>query len=390
MLEVASIAGCVPAPLPSDLITSALSRLGRPSVRRYFSRLYPLALPQLFMQRIAGHGLPTDDSYPLFSTFLQVTQSRRTPDINTFLSFLNGGEEEGEGLEDVLQVFSTQTRLVRNLTATRESPSRRGLRGLLGFLRFARELDELLVRSAEHRILQSAFWHYHGYWFQQLGLQLAGVLATTIESYRDQVGEPTSERERVLIEKTHADMDVAHLALQRLCSGVYSAALDTRLYIALPQADVVRAVATISPSIVSARGIPALVDISPFLIPADSRIRGEIQIAAQSDARVLLSGESGIGEEVIARTIHKLSRRRSAPFVVVNCAGLPETLLESELFGHVKGSFTGAYRDKPGKLEMAHNGTVFMDEVGEMTLRMQGLLLRFFENGHVQRVGSDR
>ena len=77
------------------------------------------------------------------------------------------------------------------------------------------------------------------------------------------------------------------------------------------------------------------------------------------------------------------------PFAPVNCAGLPETLLESELFGHVKGSFTGAYRDKPGKLETAHMGTVFLDEVGEMTLRMQGLLLRFLETGELQKVGAD-
>ena len=77
------------------------------------------------------------------------------------------------------------------------------------------------------------------------------------------------------------------------------------------------------------------------------------------------------------------------PFAPVNCAGLPETLLESELFGHVKGSFTGAYRDKPGKLETAHMGTIFLDEVGEMTLRMQGLLLRFLETGELQKVGAD-
>jgi transcriptional regulator with PAS, ATPase and Fis domain len=81
--------------------------------------------------------------------------------------------------------------------------------------------------------------------------------------------------------------------------------------------------------------------------------------------------------------------RAAHVFAPVNCAGLPETLLESELFGHVKGSFTGAYRDKPGKLESAHMGTIFLDEVGEMTLRMQGLLLRFLETGELQKVGAD-
>ena len=82
-------------------------------------------------------------------------------------------------------------------------------------------------------------------------------------------------------------------------------------------------------------------------------------------------------------------RARRASFIAVNCAGLTETLLESELFGHVKGSFTGAYRDKPGKLQLAHRGTLFLDEVGEMSLRMQALLLRFLENGEIQSVGAD-
>jgi transcriptional regulator with PAS, ATPase and Fis domain len=111
--------------------------------------------------------------------------------------------------------------------------------------------------------------------------------------------------------------------------------------------------------------------------------------SAAGDAKVLVTGESGVGKDVIARHIHVNSRRARGPFIAVNCAGLTETLLESELFGHVKGSFTGAYRDKPGKLESAHMGTVFLDEIGEMTLRMQGLLLRFLETGEVQRVGAD-
>jgi len=124
--------------------------------------------------------------------------------------------------------------------------------------------------------------------------------------------------------------------------------------------------------------------------PAIAELKAEIERIARSDAKVLITGESGSGKEIVARAICAASARASLPFVPVNCAGIPETLLESELFGHVRGSFTGAYRDKPGKLEMAKNGTIFMDEIGEMTLRMQGLLLRFLETGEIQKVGAER
>jgi two-component system response regulator AtoC len=116
----------------------------------------------------------------------------------------------------------------------------------------------------------------------------------------------------------------------------------------------------------------------------------EIERIARSDAKVLITGESGVGKELVAHAIHQRSVRAARTMVAVNCAGLPETLLESELFGHVKGSFTGAYRDKQGKLEMADGGSIFLDEIGEMTLRMQGLLLRFMETGELQKVGADR
>src|SRR5215217_5789732 len=118
-------------------------------------------------------------------------------------------------------------------------------------------------------------------------------------------------------------------------------------------------------------------------------LKSEIGRVARSDAKVLVTGESGSGKELVAQAIHTGSARADKAFVAVNCAGLPETLLESELFGHVRGSFTGAYRDKLGKLELADSGTMFHDEIGEMTLRMQGLLLRFLETGEIQRVGSD-
>jgi len=119
-------------------------------------------------------------------------------------------------------------------------------------------------------------------------------------------------------------------------------------------------------------------------------IESEIEYAARSDAKVLITGESGVGKEVIARLVHQRSRRAHTPLVTINCAGIPDSLLESALFGHVKGSFTGAYRDRLGLLEVANGGTIFLDEIGEMSLRMQALLLRFLENGEIQRVGSDR
>ena len=123
--------------------------------------------------------------------------------------------------------------------------------------------------------------------------------------------------------------------------------------------------------------------------PAIEDLRQEIERVARSDAKILITGESGSGKEVAARQIYALSSRAERPFVAVNCAGIPESLLESELFGHVRGSFTGAFRDKAGKLEVADEGTIFLDEIGEMTLRMQGLLLRFLETGEIQKVGAD-
>ena len=116
----------------------------------------------------------------------------------------------------------------------------------------------------------------------------------------------------------------------------------------------------------------------------------QIDRAARSDAKVLITGESGTGKEVAARLIHERSRRRIFPLATINCAGIPDSLLESELFGYRRGSFTGATRNKPGLLERAVRGTLFMDEVGEMSVRMQGMLLRFLETGEIQPLGSDR
>jgi len=113
-----------------------------------------------------------------------------------------------------------------------------------------------------------------------------------------------------------------------------------------------------------------------------------INKVAKTDSTVLISGESGTGKELIARNIHDLSKRKSNAFIQVNCAAIPEELIESELFGHEKGSFTGAFEKKIGKFENAHNGTIFLDEIGDLSLKAQAKVLRVLEEGEVQRVGS--
>jgi two-component system nitrogen regulation response regulator NtrX len=109
-----------------------------------------------------------------------------------------------------------------------------------------------------------------------------------------------------------------------------------------------------------------------------------------TDARVLITGENGTGKELVARAIHRLSGRAEEPFVEVNCAAIPSELIESELFGHMKGSFTGAVADRAGKFEQAHGGTLFLDEVGDMSLSAQAKVLRALEQGVVTRVGSSK
>ena len=146
------------------------------------------------------------------------------------------------------------------------------------------------------------------------------------------------------------------------------------------------------------------------LLEENARLKGEVQSrheivgrsfairqvlerlerVAPTDARVLITGENGTGKELVARAIHRLSPRADQPFVEVNCAAIPTELIESELFGHVKGSFTGAHEDRAGKFELAHKGTLFLDEVGDMSLAAQAKVLRALQEGLVTRVGSGR
>ncbi len=124
--------------------------------------------------------------------------------------------------------------------------------------------------------------------------------------------------------------------------------------------------------------------------PAVGRLLAEISVVAASDLSVLITGETGVGKELVARQLHSGSPRREEALIHVNCAALPESVAESELFGHVAGAFTGAIRDRAGKFEVADGGSLFLDEVGELPLALQPKLLRALQQGEVQRVGSDR
>jgi len=120
------------------------------------------------------------------------------------------------------------------------------------------------------------------------------------------------------------------------------------------------------------------------------RVMAQVERVAASETRVCILGETGTGKELIARTLHEKSARRDAPFITLNCAAVPAELIESELFGHEKGAFTGAAARHTGKFEQAHGGTLFLDEIGDMPLPMQAKLLRVLEEGEVERVGGDR
>ncbi len=114
----------------------------------------------------------------------------------------------------------------------------------------------------------------------------------------------------------------------------------------------------------------------------------QIKIVAPTDAKVLIYGETGTGKELVARAIKLHSKRAAQPFISVNCAAIPETLIESTFFGHLKGSFSGAISDQPGKFELAHGGTIFLDEIGELNLQAQSKLLRVLEDGEIEKIGA--
>lgn len=134
----------------------------------------------------------------------------------------------------------------------------------------------------------------------------------------------------------------------------------------------------------NAKVMPEFIGSHPLILEMCRRIR----LVAERTTPVLIQGPSGTGKELVARALHRLSLRQKRPFVTLNCAAIPESLLESELFGHTKGSFTGATQNRIGRIEAASGGTLFLDEIGEMPLALQAKLLRFLESGEIQKIGD--
>ncbi len=143
-------------------------------------------------------------------------------------------------------------------------------------------------------------------------------------------------------------------------------------------------VASLSPTPVRV-GLPEMIGESAPMLELARMIR----LVAPRSTSVLIEGETGTGKEVVAKALHRLSSRSTKPLVVLNCAAIPESLLEAELFGHTRGAFTGAVQSRTGRIEAAHGGTLFLDEIGEMPLALQAKMLRFLECGELQRVGDN-
>ncbi|WP_026641289.1 nitric oxide reductase transcriptional regulator NorR [Bordetella petrii] len=176
----------------------------------------------------------------------------------------------------------------------------------------------------------------------------------------------------------------ARAELQRLATLVEAAVRTTRL-----EAEIRALRAVRGPAAGDAAANVAAAEVLGQS-PAIAHLLHELQVVADSELPVLLLGETGVGKELFAHRLHRLSRRHARPLVHVNCAALPESLAESELFGHAKGAFSGAITERPGRFEAANHGTLFLDEVGELPLPVQAKLLRVLQNGEIQRLGDDR
>jgi transcriptional regulator with GAF, ATPase, and Fis domain len=205
--------------------------------------------------------------------------------------------------------------------------------------------------------------------------------------------------DEVLLDRNLPDLDASEVAeqIRRQFPQIAVELVDSRMEFGRPQDIEVREVETVvhGEDRASEAGeeeqderaekpLPGMIGSSRAM----EQVYRLVRMVANRDTAVLITGETGTGKELVAGAIHQLSKRSRNPLVVVNCAAIPEALLEAELFGHVRGAFTGAVQSRLGRIHVAQGGTLFLDEVGELPLNMQAKLLRFLQNGEVQRLGS--
>ena len=250
----------------------------------------------------------------------------------------------------------------------------------------------------------------------RLRTELAGLRWTVIESAggADAMAKVELERpEALVIDSWLPDLEVSEFAGQmgalyggmdvlrldgRPVAGVAKSPRRNELLHAIREAEETGGPVTVSVAHVVETPSLSLVEV-PAAQPGLPEMVGDsvpmrelarmIRLVAPRTATVLIEGETGTGKEVVAKAVHRLSARAGKPFVVLNCAAIPESLLEAELFGHTRGAFTGAVQSRTGRIEAAHGGTLFLDEIGEMPMALQAKMLRFLECGELQRVGDN-
>jgi two-component system, NtrC family, response regulator HydG len=252
------------------------------------------------------------------------------------------------------------------------------------------------------RSLLETFLHAHGYATQSAASGEAALTLLRERSFAMMIsdvrmpgmsGLETLRRARqthpdlpVLLVTAFADIRSAVTAMRDGAVNYLAKPIDLDELIASVRFAIDRTTAAATPAPTEVKAPPGVITSSPLM----QAVFRDAAVIAPSETRVLLTGESGVGKEVVADVIHAWSRRADGPLVKVNCAAIPENLLESELFGHEKGSFTGAIQQRIGRFEEANGGTIFLDEIGELPLALQAKLLRVIHDGSFRRIGSER
>lgn len=253
------------------------------------------------------------------------------------------------------------------------------MQGKIGIVGSSIEI-RLLKESLEERGYKIFFWEKNKFNLENLSPEIQ-VLVYELSSDEK---EETSLLESLLKERTFSLILLTEeISLERAIELIRKGVKDVKL-LGSPLELIEKSILTT----LEERKILALEDLFLTCDPKLLKILGALEEVAKTKAPVLLIGESGTGKELLARYIHQKSPRRDAPFVAINCAALPDTLLESELFGYEKGAFSGATFRKKGKIELAHQGTLFLDEIAEMSLNLQSKLLRVLQEGEVDRLGG--